>query len=512
MARRAWGIAGLLWVAVAHSGQGGDARPDAAAAAPSWPQALTEAAVANRLRLGYQDGRFAGPAWDRLVAEGRSAHFFLLGEEHGIAEAPRLAAQLFEALANDGYARFVIETSPSRAALLDAAARSGLPALRAQLKVPGEGAAFFTMEEEAAMLARVRAAVPGDAPVLWGVDYEVFADRMLIRRLEALSKPTSAVTALARLREASTAAWGRYATRKNPGLIFSFSGDPRLVAAVRSAWPDAPPEADRILRTLQATLEINALWVNGEHYASNAARATHLRENLRAHWTAERAAGGFPRVFAKMGASHLMGGRSTTETCDLGALIPEIAFMEGVSAVRVAILPGLGSEVAVFDPVAWTYRPASAKDGYAKGLAPLSAAAFEDGFTLVDLRTLRALVGARTDVDPALARMVHGYDLLLLMTGSTPSRNLELSPARAEAVSGEDGFEDAGSTSQCSCPRPERCIVGGRWEGSRSAVATRHRASTPRQRCDRRVARSGSRARPAASSPTARLSSGDARA
>ncbi len=427
MADSGLALAGLLLVAVVTHDPADDARPEAVpvASAPSWQQALTEAAVVNRLRLGYQDGRFAGPAWDRLVAEGRAAHFFLLGEEHGIAEAPKLAGQLFEILSKEGYARFVIETSPPRAALLDAAARGGLPALRAHLKARGAGAAFFTMEEEAAMLARVRAAVPGDTPVLWGVDYEVFADRLLIRRLEELAKPKPAEAALSRLRAASTAAWTQYAEQKNPGLIFSFSGDPQGVAAVRSAWPDAPPEADAILHTLQATLEINALWVKGEGHASNGLRAAYLRENLRAHWKAERAAGRFPRVFAKMGASHLVGGRSTTEAYDLGALIPEIAFMEGVAALRVAILPGLESEVAVFDPVAWTYQAGPAKDGYAKGLAPLEAAAFDDAFTLVDLRPLRALVGTRPDADPALARMVHGYDLLLLMQGSTPSRNLE---------------------------------------------------------------------------------------
>jgi hypothetical protein len=398
--------------------------PEAPAAPAPWNERLTEAAKANRLRLDLAGGVFAGPAWDRLVAEGRAAHFFLLGEEHGIAEAPRLAGQLFEALAEDGYARFIIEVSPPRAALLDEAAREGMATLRAQLLAPGAGAAFFTMQEEAEMLARVRAVVPGQAPVLWGVDYEVFADRLLIERLETIPKPKRAEAALARLRDASVEAWARYAAEKNPGAIFTFSGDPRLVQAVRDAWPDAPSDAQRILRTLQATLEINALWVKGEGHASNVARAAHLRENLLAHWKAERASARFPRVFAKMGASHLMRGRSTTQTYDIGALIPELAFIEGVPAVNVAILPGLASEVAVFDPVAWTYRTGPAKDGYMQGLAPLYAAAFEAGYTLIDLRPLRSVLGAPKDADPALMQIVHGYELLLLMTGSTPSRNL----------------------------------------------------------------------------------------
>lgn len=393
--------------------------------APTWVERLTETARANRLSLAFDGETFSGPAWDRLVAEGKAAHFFLLGEEHGIAENPKLAGQLFETLAKDGYSKFVIEVSPPMADALDASARKGMAGLAAQLLSPGGGAAFFTMQEEAEMLARVRAAIPGSASVLWGVDYEVGGDRLLISQLKPMEKPKAAQDALDVLAKASEDAWAKYAAEKNPGFIFTFSGDPALVRAVMDAWPQRSAEASGILTALEETLEINKLWGSGQGYASNERRSTFMRNNLLAHWKAERAAGRMPRVFAKMGSSHLMRGRNSTETYDIGALAPEIATIEGVKFVQVAIMPGATSQVAVFNPLTWTYGPAPAKDGYTKGLEPLYAAAFEDGFTLIDLRPLRPILhGGRTGVEPELMRTVHGYDLLLLMTGSTPSSNL----------------------------------------------------------------------------------------
>ena len=62
---------------------------------PTREEKLSAAAGEHRLRLDFDGETFSGPGWDRLVAEGRAAQFFLLGEEHGIAENAMLAAQLF---------------------------------------------------------------------------------------------------------------------------------------------------------------------------------------------------------------------------------------------------------------------------------------------------------------------------------------------------------------------------------------------------------------------------------
>lgn len=153
-----------------------------AALASNWPawaedvdaslQSLTDEARGARSPIHFDGEHFSGPGYEQLLDAGRKSHFLLLGEEHGIAENPLLAAQLFRALAPEGYRRLTIEISPPMAAVLDRAlAEDGLGGLRALYALPGGEPAFFGMREEAQILAAVRAAVPANEPALWGADY-----------------------------------------------------------------------------------------------------------------------------------------------------------------------------------------------------------------------------------------------------------------------------------------------------------------------------------------------------
>jgi hypothetical protein len=396
-------------------------------AEPSRGEKLTITATEHRLRLEYEDGLFSGPAYERLVAEGRAAQFFLIGEEHGIAENPLLVGQLFTELAQHGYSRLAIEISPTMAWRLDTAlADDGLDGLRALFAEPGGEPAFFGMQEEAALLATVRAAASSGDPVLWGTDYEVAGDRQLLKLLAAADKPAAAEAAFEALVAASTASWAQYEETGSPQFIFSFAGDPALVRKIREAWPDPDPRSAVILNTLEKTLTVNNLWVQGKAWESNAARAALQRENFLRHWHAAKKAGDTPKVVAKFGASHMVRGLSQTAVYDLGTLLPEIAALEGGRSVSVMVVPGKGAMIAGLNPSTWAYEPRPAEGSYLEGLEPLLHATFDDAFTLIDLSALRPVVGMnRGDFDEELFRTVHGFDYLLVMSGSTPSGELD---------------------------------------------------------------------------------------
>ncbi|MGI9220787.1 MAG: hypothetical protein ACR2QS_07110 [Woeseiaceae bacterium] len=393
---------------------------------PSVEEKLTAAVEQQRLALHYDQTTFSGPAWDRLVAEGRAAKFFLLGEEHGIAENPQLAGQLFVELSAAGYSRFVIEISPTMATILDqAAADGGLDGLRRLFAEPGGAPAFYGMREEAEMLATIRASQPGDDTVFWGTDYEVLGDRQLLKILVAAEKPAAAEAALDNVLAVVNEMWGRYEETKNPQYIFSFAGDPALIRAVRNAWPDADERSDRILNTLEETLTINQFWAQGKGWESNSRRASLQRENFLSYWRAATANGDSPRLMAKFGASHLVRGLSQTAVFDLGTLLPEIAATEGGQTVSLLVLPGPGTDVAALNPATLGYEPQPVSGGYTKGLKPLIDAALPNEFTLIDLEPLRPIVGMnRGTLNDELFRVIHSFDLLLVMSGSTASGNL----------------------------------------------------------------------------------------
>ena len=396
-------------------------------AEPTKAEEITAAATEYRQALEFDGETFSGPAWDRLIAEGKGAQFFLVGEEHGIAENPMLVGQLFAALADEGYSKLAIEISPTMASLLDAAlVGGGLDGLRELYAQPGGEPAFFGMQEEAEMLAAVRAVLPADEPVLWGTDYEVAGDRQLLKLLERAKKPAAARAALDRLIAASTASWTEYAETGSPQFIFSFAGDPALVRAVREAWPNPDPQSAVILNTLEKTLFTNSLWMQGKGWESNQARAELQRENFLRYWRAAKQRGETPRVMAKYGGSHMVRGLSQTAVYDLGTLLPEIAAIEGGKSVSMLIVPGAGSSVAGLNPSTWTFEPRPADGGYLTGLEPIMSGAHDDTFTLIDLVPLRTVLGmSGRDVDKDLFRIVHGFDMLLIMSGSNPSGELE---------------------------------------------------------------------------------------
>lgn len=388
-------------------------------------QRLAEAAAANRQRLDFDGSRFSGPAWETLVARGREAQFFMLGEEHGIAENARLAAQLFTALAPSGYSKVAIEISAPMAAELDRAlSRGGAEALNRMLTDPASRVAFFGMREEAEWLAAARRAAPRGR-LLWGTDYEIGADRHLIALLRQKRKPVAAETALERLQAESASAWALFEETRDLLKIPSFSADPELARAVRRAWPRIDAGSEWVLETLEETFAINRLWTEGRAWESNERRAAFMRRNFLRHWQAEKDARRAPKVFLKYGASHIVRGRNHTETFDLGSLVPEIAALEGGSAFQLLVLPGAGTEIAQIDPTTFRYRAASGTGSYVANLEPILSGTLPQGMTLFDTRPLRPLLGfSRTPAHPDLMRAVHGFDAILVMTGSTASANL----------------------------------------------------------------------------------------
>jgi hypothetical protein len=386
---------------------------------------IAEAAIANRRTLNFDGRRFSGPAYDWLIERGSGAHAFLVGEEHGIAENPKLVAQLLTDLAPAGYRQLAIETSPPMAAALgQAVADGGVAGIRRLVTAPESRIAFFGLREEAEMLAAVHRVVGGRPNWLWGLDYEVGSDRFLIRRLKASAKPQRAADALARLEAASAASWARYDSSRNPQHIFSFAGDPALVAAVRRTWPGADADSRLILDTLQQTLSINQAWTRNQGYESNLQRSRFMRANLLRYWKLKQRQDRTGRLLMKMGASHMVRGLSMSDVFDLGTFVPELVAVEGGAAFHLLVLPGPGTRTANLDPTRFLYVPGT-RDEYGAGMELFDQAVAPNGFTLFDTAPLRPLASSVSgDLPLPLWRIIHGFDAILILTGSTPSTNI----------------------------------------------------------------------------------------
>ena len=417
------GLAGLAAAATPAAAQ--TPPPAAAAPKPTLAQRLATEAPRHQRAMSFDGQNWSGPGLDWLVAEGTAAQFFLLGEEHGLAQVPALVRQLLPALKPAGYSRLGLEVSPPAARALDKAAAAGLEGLKRYFDQIGKGPAFYTMREEAQMLAAVRAAFPGKPALLFGLDYEILLDRPFIADLKARA-PVSARTPLAALEAASLASWSAYAATKDIGKIFCFSGDPALVEAVKAAWSDPDPASAEILETLHQSLIINGHQTAGRYFQSNDSRAQFNRANWARFWRAETAAGRQPKVMFKFGAGHMVRGRSMTEVYDIASIVSETAALFDGYSFHLAVVPLNGGRQAVLNPETITYGDAPVETVAEMGLGPLAGLASPTGSTLQDLRPLRRLMSASVTAtaDPRLARVVHGYDAVLFVRDAAPSGNL----------------------------------------------------------------------------------------
>lgn len=405
------GAFGVSWIA---GGALAQARP--APAPPSSVEGrLAALADETRLPLSYDGRRFSGWGWDHLVREGRAAQAVLMGEDHGVAEIPALAGQLFEALRPAGFEHVGIEISPPLAREVERVLdRGGVPALRAWFQRT-RGVAFYTLAEEAAFLARVRAAAPSTRPVFFGLDYEVGGDGFMVARLGEIA-PAAARAPLERLARASAEGWAEFDRTRDPSRAFSFSGDPELVRAVRRSWPSPRAEAAELLATLEETLEINRLQATGLRWAARERRAAFNRAAF-VRWRAAETRGGVaPKALLKFGADHMMRGQNTSGNFDVGSLAAEAAALERGRSLHLLVVPVSG-EQAVFDPSAWRYRTSKVE----MVLPQLVGRA--TGHAVLDLRPLRPLAAERA-APPRLAQFIHGYDAAVFLADTKASTNL----------------------------------------------------------------------------------------
>lgn len=400
------------------------------------PDSLLEATLrANRYRLELTpDGELRGPGADFLLEEGRAAQFFLMGEEHGVAEIPEISAALFRDLAPAGYRHLAIEIGPSLADTLEGLVRGPDPeeALTAFYRDHPPGALFFSLRPDADMLIEAVRSARGTRDVLWGLDYDILGDRYALRRLAALAPDSAAQAAADRALAVADSFFRAAREAGDLSRVFMFRGPDSVLERVREAYDPAPgSETDRILEELQETLTINHLFMDGKNYESNQRRAALLKRNFHeAYRWAVRAGEDRPRVFFRFGGYHMMRGRNFNDAFDLGTAASALAVSNESRSFGVMAIGGPGTRHAVVDGETFGWKAAELDVARAPWARPLVRAAGGDGFQVLDLRPLRPLehAGKLGDLSPRLARLIYAFDAVVVLNGSTPSEPLPGSP------------------------------------------------------------------------------------
>jgi len=258
--------------------------------------AFDSTVAANTYTATLEDGRLTGPGADWLEARGRAADHFLMGERHGTAEIPTVAASLYEQLSDHGYGPVSLEIGPFAAQAtneaLDDGGYSALEDLHTRYESPP--IAFLNRKEESEMAARM----VEDGATVWGIDYEFIFS--LPMHLDALSKEAETERereAVEKAQRQMREQWG------GEGAKAVAAADPSALKALRAAFE--PRGDEEALARIDALLESNAIYApyvrtDGSFYESRTRREALMKEQLARYikdW--EAAHGEAPNVFHK---------------------------------------------------------------------------------------------------------------------------------------------------------------------------------------------------------------------
>jgi erythromycin esterase-like protein len=395
--------------------------------------ALTRLLIEHRHPVSIANGRLEGGGGRFLVDHGKKSRFVLIGEEHGVAQLPGFVQALVSELRPAGFNTFAIEVSPLQGLRLDSLARSprmreGLDTLLASwfTTIP-----FYTLAEERALLTATMSREGAQPPMrIWGLDYDVSADRLFLRELERLV-PSAGRSAVARARALADSGFASVVAQGNPTRLFAWSASDSVFEALRAALGSRPsPRARAIVEVFERTARINRLFLSGRGYESNLLRSAYLRENFLTAFRAAEERGTAPRVVFKFGGSHMMRGVNYTHTLDIGTAAVVVAEGRGERAFNLLILGGSKAKTARMNILKLQYEPTGNAEVDLDNVAWLRPALTDSGWVVFDMHAVRLAYLRRrsTPLTPVQDRFLHAYDAIVVLTGSTPGTPMPLAP------------------------------------------------------------------------------------
>jgi hypothetical protein len=360
---------------------------------------------------------YSGPGWDRLIADGRRAQFFMIGEQHGVRDIALFVKAAHHELARTGgYTHSAMEVGPYSTVFAENLIRQGPGRLAAYIAQPGHGFTipFLFFVEEIALTEQIVASSPDRENALWGLDQEFVG---------------AAPIAIQYLRKRTRTPAQRAAV---DGFASKSAGNPMFVAAMKTA--DLEPLRIAFSEDAEASGLIEALGLSNEIYQpfmggggpiqpANLKRENYMKTNFaRQFEVSEHRLGKPPKVFMKMGGYHAMRGHSGTDVPSLANFLAEWGLPRGFELVNLMVDCNGGEAL---NPQ--TGKPAPCEPYFGKD-TPFGRLA-TDEVTLIDLRPLRAKLGALKDLDAKTRQTILAFDYYLTIRDAKAASPVSTLPA-----------------------------------------------------------------------------------
>lgn len=375
--------------------------------------------------IQVNESQWQGVGKDFLLQEANNSQFFLIGEDHGIAELPQFTTLLAKNLLQqtNAYQYFATETGPFTAAMLQEMASSKNPDKQfAEINQKYPWAIpFYFFKEECEILKAMMAHTANNQPRIWGLDQEfIGSPRILFQRLIKMA-PTKEAKKLAQTHyQEAIAGFEETIRTQNPNSIFLYKNKPDVLQKLEQAF-DGHTEALEIIHELKVSQDIYLKFYSKQGFASNVQRAELMKQHFHAYYKAAKAkTEKLPKVLFKFGANHMYRGANGLNAFDIGNFVSELSSIEQTQSFHLYVMGKKGTQNA-YNPFGKEedkqrkYDATSYLDHI--NVNPFLELTGEQDWVVFDLRPLRELLFYKKikNLDQGLEKLIWSYDAVLVL-------------------------------------------------------------------------------------------------
>jgi len=349
-----------------------------------------------------------------LIEKGTKADYFLIGEDHGIAEVAEISEAIFKKLNKKKYNHLVIETGLfSSSLLVDLLKLEDDEKANSFFKTHPYSIPFYGAKEEFKFLRTVTKLSNSTNPII-GIDQEfIISPRALLSKNKDEFKDEIAT-------EIETAREGYeiLVAKKSPMNLWLTQQTPEKWEALSKIATSK--KGTHIINELKESKAIYDLNFQNKSQQSNELRVEKFIELFEMQTSGLEKS----KIMIKMGASHIMKGTSFYGVKDLGDYLSK---KNPGKTFHLGLLPADG-----FQNMYIPFRDESAKrtkvsSNFMKGLIELAKGVIpEEGYIVIDITNLKKDLGSQlANLDPDINKIFEGFDAILLIPQATPNTTIE---------------------------------------------------------------------------------------
>jgi hypothetical protein len=295
-----------------------------------------------------------------------------------------------------------------------------------------ESISFYNFQEEYDLLSHCARSAQGGKFQLWGLDQELMGSSgLILTRILETHPGKQAADEAQRLLQKNDEAHAAAVKSGSPSDIFMMTVSDNDLNNLRNLLRrEGNAASQALIDVLIESRDIYKKNMSGSGYDSNRGRALPMKSNfVNDYQRATQADGVPPKVLLKTGAWHMYKGINPLHNNDMGNFVAELADGQGATALHIIICGVKGSQLR-FAGIGRQYQAANFnlaedKDSDFLFLKPMFDSLESNGWTMFDLRGVRKGLHSLEPLDKEMARMIFGYDLLVLIPDANPSNQIQ---------------------------------------------------------------------------------------